>query len=86
MTTGSIVLDTCKEFGIPPSMFFGSSRRPDVVNARRIAIERFIAAGFSKECTARMVKRDRQTVRYWTIPRNREHRVNRRRRKKLQSN
>lgn len=75
MTTGSIVLDVCKEMHVLPEEFFNGSRRHDVVEARKEAIKRFMAADFSIAGTARVMRVHFDTVRYWANPRHREKKL-----------
>lgn len=66
--TESIVLQVCRELKIHPYEFFGSGRDRRLTRARRIAIKRLIAAGFSMAGAARMIRRNYSTVRYWMRP------------------
>ncbi len=63
--TKSIVLTACEEFGVTPEEFFGPARHGKVTHVRRVAIERFVAAGFTLAATARMIRRSYTTVQYW---------------------
>jgi chromosomal replication initiation ATPase DnaA len=71
--TESIVLTVCQELKIHPHEFFGSGRDHRLVRARRIAIKRLRAAGFSMAGIARMMKRNYSTIRYWVHPKLRKH-------------
>jgi hypothetical protein len=66
--SGSIVLDVCRELRIHPEEFFGPKRDRRLTRARRIAIKRLIASGFSMAGAARMIRRNYSTVRYWMRP------------------
>lgn len=50
------------EMGLHPDDFFGQSRQPHLVNARRIAAQRLIELGFSPSQVARYLKRNHTTV------------------------
>lgn len=77
MTTGSIVLDVCREMYVLPEEFFGGCRRRDVTEARKLAIQRFKDAGFSMKGTARMMRVHLDTVRYWAHPHHRKMKLDR---------
>lgn len=66
--TESIVLQVCREHKIHPTEFFGPRRYRKLVKARRVAIDRLLAAGFNMAGAARMIKRNYSTVRYWKNP------------------
>lgn len=70
--TQSIVLQVCAEREIDPVEFFGPRRNARLVKARRIAIERFKEAGFTMAGTARMMRRNCTTIRYWLRPKERK--------------
>lgn len=70
--TESIVVQVCRELKIRPDEFFGNGRDRRLTRARRIAIKRLIAAGFSMAGAARMIRRNYSTVRYWVHPKLRE--------------
>lgn len=71
MTTGSIALDVCRELNITLEELRGGCRRQDVVDARKIAIFRFKAAGFNNRAISRMLSVHYDTIRYWVNPDNR---------------
>lgn len=83
--TKSIVLEVCRECEVDPADFFGASRNPKVMGARRIAIEKLHEAGFGYRVIARLVRRDYSTVQYWMSPKNRSYRLNWRQRKQHES-
>lgn len=64
----SIVVQVCRELKIHPNEFFGPKRDRRLTRARRIAIKRLLAAGFSMAGAARMIRRNYSTVRYWENP------------------
>ena len=68
----SIVIQVCRELKIHPVEFFGPKRCRRLTRARRIAIKRLIAAGFSMAGAARMIQRNYSTVRYWMNPKLRQ--------------
>lgn len=72
--TQSIVLQVCKEMGVEPADFFGRRRDQRLVSARRLAIDRLVAAGFSMRGVSRMMRRNYSTVQYWMRPALREKR------------
>jgi len=68
----AIVKQVILESGIGSKDFFGTSRTRHLVRARRKAIKRLKAAGFSDAATARIMKRNVSTVQYWLHPEYRE--------------
>lgn len=50
------------EMGLHPDDFFGQSRQPHLVNARRLATERLIDLGFSPSQIGRYLKRNHTTI------------------------
>jgi hypothetical protein len=70
----SIVLTVCRECGVTAEDFFGPLRDRHLTNARRIAVERLLAAGFSFRACSRLIRRNYSTVQYWVKPAYREHR------------
>jgi hypothetical protein len=56
--------------------FYGVSQVVHLVKARRAAIMQLSAAGFKVPMIAKVMRRDRSTVRYWLRPDCRSRRVN----------
>jgi hypothetical protein len=76
MTTGSIVLDTCRSHFVTPEEFFDRrTRRSDVIACRLEAIARLRAAGFTKAGVSRAVRLHYDTIRYWTNPDHRKRKI-----------
>ena len=63
---GTLVIPTiCCEHQVTQGEFFGPMQNRKVVEARRAAIEALRAKGLSLMACARLMKRDRETIRYW---------------------
>jgi hypothetical protein len=61
----SIVLTVCEEMGITPEEFFGPRKLKHLTHARREAIDRMMAAGFSMTGVAAAIRRNYSSVQYW---------------------
>lgn len=61
---------------VGPKDFFGAGWPAHVVAARKAAALRLHAAGFRVPAIARVMRRDRSSVRYWLRPDYRAHRLN----------
>lgn len=69
VTTGSIVLDTCRAHHVTLEEFRDArARRDDIIACRIDVIKKMRAAGFSNGDIARMTGRHYDSIRYWTNP------------------
>lgn len=74
MTSHPIILAICREHLITPEEFFGNRRTRRLTSARKMAIELLRAKGLSLMGCARLIRRDRETIRYWLYPKVRDQR------------
>jgi hypothetical protein len=65
MTGREIIESIMAERRIGPKDFYGRSRFPHAVSARRAAIKALIAAGFNNAKAARLMKCHQSTIGYW---------------------
>lgn len=63
-----ILREICAQNLVGRSDLLGKSTCAHLVRARRIAIKTLIAAGFSPTQTAKILNRNKDTIRYWRIP------------------
>jgi hypothetical protein len=75
VTGQEIVNAVMAKHRVGPKDFFGPSRFAHVVAARRAATLRLQADGMRVPMIARVMRRDRSSVRYWLRPDYREHRL-----------
>lgn len=73
----SVAIQVCHDMKIYPAEFFGQGRDARLVKARREAMRRLKAAGFSNAAIARVLKRAYSTVQYWMKDDLREKRLKR---------
>lgn len=67
-----IIKDVMRRYRIGPEDFFGYSRLPRLVRARRTAARRMHAAGISVPVISRLMQRDQRTIFYHIDPLKRE--------------
>lgn len=72
--TNPVIVDVCKKHGIDVSTFFSSARGEKLMACRAEAARIFRDKGHSWEGAAILLRRNRDTVRYWLDPRVREFR------------
>lgn len=71
MKGADIIKAVMVERGIGEADFF-TSRFPEHVDARRVAILRMVELGFNTSKISRLMHRSRTVVRYWSSPQERE--------------
>jgi chromosomal replication initiation ATPase DnaA len=67
-----IIKDVMRQYKIGPKDFFGHSRLPRLVRARRVAARRMFEANISVSVIARLMQRHPRTVAYHVDPGQRE--------------
>lgn len=72
MTGRDIIKDVMHRYRIGPKDFFGSSRLPRLVKARRSAAKQMFEAGLSVPVISRLMQRNPRTISYHLNPIQRE--------------
>jgi hypothetical protein len=63
--THPIILDACRKHHVTPEEFFGAGRARFLTRCRKEAARNLRAKGCSWRVMSRILKRSRETVRYW---------------------
>ena len=68
MVTNPIIIEVCRRHGVSLSDFFGKGRKKQVVACRKEAAGILRGRGNSWVVVGRLLRRNRDTARYWLDP------------------